>query len=104
MRRLWIAVGVNLAMGIPGIVPIFLAYYYLSNGPLADLGWTGREPTENDGTLALSMFLGPILLAAAVGWILANWLLWRWTEAPAVLQWTVCLVASFVPFFSLSLF
>lgn len=73
MRRVWTAVGVNVVIGIPGIIPIFLAYYFLSNGPLADIGWTSREPTENDGTLVLGMFLGPTLLCAGGGWLLANW-------------------------------
>ena len=53
--RMWkwlpAAVGVNLLLGIPGVVPLWLLWYFASNGPLADIGWTRREPTENDGML-----------------------------------------------------
>ncbi|MFI1992025.1 hypothetical protein [Actinoplanes sp. NPDC020271] len=46
--KLLTAVGANPVLGVPGIVPIFLGYCYLTNGPLWELGWTSREPAEND--------------------------------------------------------
>lgn len=51
--RKWLptAVGVNLVLGIPGVVPVWLLSYFAVNWPLAAVGWTQREPTENDGML-----------------------------------------------------
>ena len=51
MRKLWIPVAVNLLLGIPAVIPLFLAWYILANGPLAALGWTMQDPDENDGML-----------------------------------------------------
>ncbi len=97
MRKLLIAAGVNLVLGVPGIVPIFLGWYFLVNGPLSDLGWTVREPTEDDGTLVLGVFLAPVLLisAAIYGW--ANWWLRRRTDVSALPYWTACVTAFFLP-------
>ncbi|MFD4970037.1 hypothetical protein [Streptomyces sp. NPDC058424] len=47
----FVPVAVNLLLGIPAIVPVFLVRYVLSNGPLAELGLTSRDPNEDDGML-----------------------------------------------------
>ena len=104
MRRLWVAVGVNLVLGVPGIVSIFLTYYYLGNGPLAGLDWEIREPTENDGLFALSLTLVPLILGSALFWVGVNWLLWRntflWPNAdvPGRWFWPACALAAVTPF------
>jgi hypothetical protein len=102
MRRTLIAAGVKLALGIPGVVPIFLAWYFLSNGPLSNLGWTSREPTENDGTFALGLFLAPAILISGALWGLVNWWLWRRTDVPAISHWMACLGAFFLPTLALA--
>ncbi|WP_405810573.1 hypothetical protein OG524_14765 [Streptomyces sp. NBC_01520] len=60
--RKWLsaAVGVNVLLGVPGVVPACLLRYYVSNGPLADLGRTRREPTENDGMLLWLLIVVPV--------------------------------------------
>ncbi|GIE76561.1 hypothetical protein Aph02nite_25110 [Actinoplanes philippinensis] len=98
MRRLWIAVGTNLVLGVPGIVSIFLTYYYLGNGPLAGLHWPVREPTENDGLLALSLTLVPVILGSALIWVGVNYLLWRNADVPARWFWPACALVAATPF------
>lgn len=100
-RRGWplvIAVGVNLVLGIPGIVPLFLAYVVLSNGPLADLGWTVRDPNEDDGMLIWFLLSLPVFCLAALSWALVNGSLRRRTAAPGAVYWPVCAVASVAPY------
>ncbi|MEU4263368.1 hypothetical protein [Streptomyces sp. NPDC025273] len=66
------AVGVNVLLGIPGVVPIWLLWHYASNGPLADIGWTRREATENDGMLLWLLIVVPVNAAFLLVWWLAN--------------------------------
>ncbi|MGW8983867.1 MULTISPECIES: hypothetical protein [unclassified Streptomyces] len=95
--RKWtgIAVGVNLLLGIPGVVPVWMIWYFATNGPLASLGWTQREPTENDGILPMLLIGVPVLTVSVLLWVLANWpvrhrttLSW-WRYAPAALLVTL---------------
>jgi hypothetical protein len=99
--KLPIPIGVNLLLGIPAIVPIFLAWYVLSNGPLADLGWTQREPTENDGMLPMLVIVVPVICAFGSLWLLANFWMRLRTAVPAFQYWLACAAASCVPFCSL---
>lgn len=70
--RWYTALGVNLLLGIPGVLPIWMLWYLMANWPLAELGVTMREPTENDGmTVALVVF-GPVIVVYAVLWWIAN--------------------------------
>ncbi|MFE2109931.1 hypothetical protein ACFXAF_29270 [Kitasatospora sp. NPDC059463] len=66
------AVAVNLALGVPAVVPVWLLWYFAANWPLAALGWTEGEPTENDGPLPWLVLCGPVVLASAALWWLAN--------------------------------
>ena len=98
MRRLLVPVGVNLLLGILAVVPFFLLWYALSNGPLADLGWTRGEPTENDG-----MLIWWLIAAVALGtfvsiWGFVNVWLRRKVAVPASHYWPACVVATLVPF------
>ncbi|URM90723.1 hypothetical protein LUW75_12815 [Streptomyces sp. MRC013] len=72
--RKWLVVGagLNLALGVPGLVPVWLVWYMLSNWPLADLGWTRGEPTENDGVWPWFVMFGPFVLLFALVWWFAN--------------------------------
>ncbi|WP_306213718.1 hypothetical protein [Actinoplanes sp. RD1] len=98
MLRLVAAVFVNLLLGVVAVVPLFLIWYALSNGPLADLGWTRGEPTENDG-----MLIWWLLAAVSSGGFLSVWGLinvWarRRVAVPGSRYWPACVAASLVPF------
>ncbi|MFD3467861.1 hypothetical protein ACFWWM_16075 [Streptomyces sp. NPDC058682] len=88
-------------MGVPGVVPVWLLWYIAVNGPLADLGWTVREPTENDGMVPI---LVPIVAASGVLWWLANRFLRRWNTAAARVYWPVCALVTLVPTATLIIF
>lgn len=98
MRRLVLAVGVNLVLGILAVVPLFLVWYALSNGPLASLGWTQGEPTENDGMLIWWLIAAVAFGAFGSIWGLVNVWIRRRVAVPASHYWSACVVASLVPF------
>lgn len=98
LRKLLVPVGVNLLLGIPAIVPLFLAWYVLSNWPLAALGWTRPEPTENDGILLWLIVVVPVFCAFLGVWALINVWLRRRTAVPASRYWPACVAASLVPY------
>ncbi|CAL9396380.1 hypothetical protein SUDANB6_01366 [Streptomyces sp. enrichment culture] len=102
--QLWksfVPVAVNLLLGIPAIVPIFLVWYVLSNGPLADLGWTSRDPNEDDGMLLWLVILVPVVACFGGLWALVNiWLRRKMFDAPTPYPyWLVCVTATLAPFF-----
>ncbi|MBB4979310.1 hypothetical protein [Streptomyces nymphaeiformis] len=104
MRKLLAPAGVNLLLGVPGIVPYFLVWYVLANGPLAALGWTTQDPNENDGMLLWLVVLVPVLGIYGLVWGLVNVRLARRTPAPRAAYWTVCAAASLAPFLAIGLF
>ncbi|MFE0807626.1 hypothetical protein ACFW4M_14950 [Streptomyces sp. NPDC058794] len=77
--RLCLPLAVNVLLGVPAVVPAFLLWYFASNWPLAALGWTDREPTENDGVLPWVVLATPVLTLFGLVWWLANRPLRRWT-------------------------
>ena len=103
MRKLLTPIGVNLLLGIPAVVPLFLVWYTMSNGPLASLGWTQREPTENDGILPMLIVTVPALCLYGLIWGLINVWMRRRTAVPASWYWPACAAASLVPFCLLAL-
>ncbi|MCZ0979719.1 hypothetical protein O1L60_13540 [Streptomyces diastatochromogenes] len=104
MRKLFVPAVVNLLLGVPGIVPYFLVWYVLANGPLAALGWTTQDPNENDGMLLWLVILVPVLGIYGLVWGLVNARLARRAPAPRSVFWTVCAVASLAPFLAIGLF
>ncbi|MFF0423678.1 hypothetical protein ACFYUJ_04595 [Streptomyces sp. NPDC004520] len=104
MRKLFVPAVVNLLLGVPGIVPYFLVWYVLANGPLAALGWTTQDPNEDDGMLLWLVILVPVLGIHGLVWGLVNRRLARRTPAPGAVFWTVCAVASLAPFLAIGLF
>ncbi|MEU9607552.1 hypothetical protein [Streptomyces sp. NPDC048057] len=60
----------NLVLGLLAVVPLWLSIYLAVNYPLAELGLTEREPTENDGVLP-----GLTLLVPLMGGLLGLWYL-----------------------------
>ncbi|MER6916556.1 hypothetical protein ABT354_33305 [Streptomyces sp. NPDC000594] len=93
----WTAVGVNLLLGIPGVVPVWVLWYFAANWPLAALGLTQREPTENDGVLPVLMVMVPVLIVSALLWWLANRPLRRRTEWAPRVYWPLNVLATLVP-------
>lgn len=72
-RWAWpLTVAANLCLGVVGLVPFFLLVLFLINFPLAALGLTSREPTENDGMFPWAVVLTPLLLGFCALWFLAN--------------------------------
>ncbi|MEW2066323.1 hypothetical protein [Streptomyces sp. NPDC007346] len=102
--RLWksfVPVVVNLLFGIPAMVPIFLTWYFLSNGPLAELGWTRRDPNEDDGMLLWLVIVVPVVACFGGVWALINlWMRGRlFTEAPPYPYWPLSVTLTLAPFF-----
>ncbi|WP_189044750.1 hypothetical protein [Micromonospora sonchi] len=98
MRRLFVAVGVNLLLGVLAVVPLFLIWYALSNGPLAALGWTRPEPTENDGMLIWWLLAAVTFGGFASIWGMVNVWARRRVAVPGSRYWPACVAASLVPF------
>ncbi|MFF7437075.1 hypothetical protein [Streptomyces sp. NPDC008122] len=104
MRKLLLPAGVNLLLGVPGIVPVFLVWYVLANGPLAALGWTMRDPNENDGMWLWLVIVVPVVGIYGLVWGLVNVRLRRRTPVPRSVFWPACAAASLTPFFAIGLF
>ncbi|MFH8881195.1 hypothetical protein [Streptomyces californicus] len=90
----------NLLLGIPAVVPLFLIWYLLSNYPLAELGWTEREPTENDGILPGLIIAVPVVGVFGIGWALLNlWMRDRLSAgAPASPYWALAATLTLAPY------
>ncbi|MBR8642015.1 hypothetical protein KEF29_28555 [Streptomyces tuirus] len=88
---------VNVLLGIPGVVPFWLLWYLAANWPLAELGWTVREPTENDGMALWLVIVVPVVTLYGLIWWLANLPLRRRTALAPRTYWLLSLAAPFVP-------
>lgn len=97
-KRTSIAVVVNLLLGVPGVVPVWLLWYFAVNWPLAALGWSRPEPTENDGMLP-GLVVGVLLLALFVLWWLLNSSVRRRIALDPRVYWPVSALATLVPTF-----
>jgi hypothetical protein len=98
VQKMLIPLGVNLLLGVPGVVPLFLLWHAMANGPLATLGLTVAEPTENDGTFFWWLFAAVAFCIFGTAWGLINvWLRPR-TPVPAFWYWPACVAASLAPF------
>ncbi|MFI2783331.1 hypothetical protein [Streptomyces sp. ALB3] len=91
------AAGMNLLFGVPGVVPVWLLWYLLSNGPLANAGWTSREPTENDGMMLWLVIAVPVWAVFGIIWWLANEPLRPRAALAPPAYWTACVVLTLVP-------
>ncbi|MFJ8144781.1 hypothetical protein ACIQ6R_06855 [Streptomyces sp. NPDC096048] len=95
--RLCLPLVVNVLLGVPAVVPAFLLWYFASNWPLAALGWTDREPTENDGALPWVMVATPVLTLFGLLWWLANRPLRHSTVLTPRGYWLLSAAATTVP-------
>lgn len=88
---------INILLGIPAVVPAFLLWYFAANWPLAALGWTDREPTENDGVLPWVLIATPILTLFGLLWWLANRPFRHRTALPPHTYWLLSAGATALP-------
>ena len=100
--RPWVVACVNVLLGIPGVVPLSMAWYLAAAWPLDALGLTQRDPTENDGILPVLVAFGPVIAASVLTW----WLVNRWMRQRAVTSakafWATGIIASLLPCFILA--
>ncbi|MGN9816997.1 hypothetical protein ACTMUQ_16850 [Streptomyces sp. SD11] len=98
MGKSWPApLAVNVLLGVPGIVPIWLVFYFAVNWPLAGLGLAGSNATENDGVLPWLLVGGPILALFFLVWWLANRPLRRRTHLEPGAYWLLSVTATTLP-------
>ncbi|MCT9138633.1 hypothetical protein [Streptomyces violarus] len=99
IRRWYTALGINLLLGIPAIVPILMLWFLLSNWPLADIGLTTRIPNneQDDSPNAALLFFGPMIAASVILWWIANRPLARRTQLPASRYWLLALAGTLIP-------
>lgn len=63
---------VNVLLGIPGVVFYWIIYFLMATWPLAHLGITVGDATEDEGFLSAHVICSPILLACFILWFLVN--------------------------------
>lgn len=98
MARHWSApLVVNVLLGIPGVVPFWLLLYLAVNWPSAELGWTVREPTENDGMALWLVIVVPVVTLYGLIWWLSNMPLRRSTALAPHTYWLLSLAAPLLP-------
>ncbi|MFS8203772.1 hypothetical protein ACLVWQ_34510 [Streptomyces sp. CWNU-52B] len=103
MGRSWpVPFAVNMVLGIPGIVPAWLVYYFAANWPLAGLGLAGRNPTENDGVLPWLLLAGPVLTLFFLMWWLINLPIRRRTRLTPGTYWLLSAAAATLPTLALT--
>lgn len=104
MTRHWSApLLVNLLLGIPAVVPLWLLWFLAANWPLADAGLTVREPTENDGMAPWLVIVVPVVTLYGLIWWLANQPLRRRTSLDPRAYWALSASAPLLPTMALIL-
>ncbi|MEV0973903.1 hypothetical protein [Microtetraspora glauca] len=96
-RIAWVAsLMVNTVFGYFGTIPLGFVWIFLANYPLAAVGLTHRDPTDNDGIfpwlIVLSVVWGFIAL-----WALVNIAIRRFSRLRARPYWTFSAVVALVP-------
>lgn len=90
IRRWPMTVGVNLLLGIPGVVPIWLLWFLTAN-------WIHPEPTENDGTALWLVIVVPVVGLYALLWSVTNRALARRTSLAARSYWLLSVTGTLLP-------
>ncbi|WP_067168661.1 hypothetical protein [Microtetraspora niveoalba] len=97
-RTAWAApLAVNTVLGYFGTLPLSLTWIFLANYPLAAVGLTQREPTDNDGILPWLIVLGGIGGLCLALWAAVNIAVRRLTKLPARRYWPFSAVVSLIP-------
>ncbi|QTE27942.1 hypothetical protein [Pengzhenrongella sicca] len=72
-------------------------WFLAANWPLAAVGWTQTEPTENDGTGPWLLIGGPVVALFALVWWLVNRDLRRRVALAPWQYWLVSALATLLP-------
>jgi hypothetical protein len=84
------ALGVNLLLGIPGIVPIWLLWFLAAS-------WHDPEPTENDGMALWLVIVVPAVGLYAMLWRATNSALSSRTSLTARTYWLLSVAGTLSP-------
>jgi hypothetical protein len=88
-RLAWLVpLAVNSLFGCLAIFPLGLVWYFLANHPLAALGLTERDPTDNDGIVPHLLVLLVVGVFVAL-WAAVNWAIRVRSRLPVRLYWLV---------------
>ncbi|MCF4138377.1 hypothetical protein L1856_19180 [Streptomyces sp. Tue 6430] len=90
------ALGVNLLLGIPGVVPIWLLWFLAASR-------YDPEPTENDGMVLWWVIIAPVVGLYLLLWWTANSALARRTALSARNYWLLSGAGTFSPTIALVL-
>nr|WP_171109789.1 MULTISPECIES: hypothetical protein [Streptomyces] len=96
IRRWPTALGVNLLLGIPGVVPIWLLWFLAASRH-------NPEPTENDGMALWLVIIVPVVGLYTLLWWTANTALARRTSLAAQHYWLLSVAGTFLPTLTLIL-
>lgn len=97
-RLKWgVPVAVNLVLGSVAVIPLWGLGLFAVNFPLAAIGLTQREPTENDGVFPWLVLLVPLLSALVAVWWLINVLVRHRTRQAARPFWLVSSAVVLLP-------
>ncbi|GAA1020577.1 hypothetical protein Aple_078700 [Acrocarpospora pleiomorpha] len=100
----WLApVSVNVVLGSVGVIPLAFVWMFLAQYPLAALGLTERDPTDNDGILPWLVLLGAVGLFFIL-WTVINKVTRRVTRLPNRSYWWVSVIISLTPFVFFAVF
>ncbi|MET9499022.1 hypothetical protein [Streptomyces sp. NPDC006552] len=80
----------NLLLGVPGVVPIWLLWYLVSN-------WIDPAPTENDGMALWLVIIAPVLAFYALLWWFPNRALARRTPLTTRHYWLLSATGTLLP-------
>ncbi|SDI34542.1 hypothetical protein SAMN05421505_14522 [Sinosporangium album] len=103
-RVAWLVpLAVNALFGYLAPLPLGLVWYSLANYPLAALGLTQRDPTDNDGILPHLIVFGGVGLFIAL-WVLVNLAIRELSRLPSWSYWLVSVALLFGPFIVAGIF
>lgn len=89
-RRWYAAFVVNLLLGVPAVVPIWMLYYIA-------MTWAHPAPEENDGLAVVLFTFGSFVALCGFLWWLANRPLANRTRLHPALYWSVSILGMLAP-------
>ncbi|WP_328915173.1 MULTISPECIES: hypothetical protein [unclassified Streptomyces] len=97
-RAAWaVPAAVNTVLGCVGTFPLGLLWTFLADHPLASIGLTHRDPTDNDGVLPWLVLLILVVGVYCALWAAANIAVRRWTRLPGRPYWVFTVIVTLVP-------
>jgi hypothetical protein len=90
VRRWYVALGVNVLLGIPAIIPIWMLWYIAAT-------WKNPAPTENDGLAVVVMGFGTIIAVSGFLWWAANRPLAHRTHLSRLQYWLLSALGTCLP-------